>query len=100
MAVHLSDDYPMPTITERIEKLEKRLKQEKALNQRIQARIRTAARKKERKEDTRKKILLGVMVLSMIDQGKITADIVKENLDDALTRDDDRALFGLPPRSE
>ena len=51
-------------------------------------------------EDTRKKILLGVMVMAMIDQGNIRADQVKEYLDETLTRDDDRALFNLPPRSE
>ena len=51
-------------------------------------------------EDTRKKILLGVMVLSMIDQGRIGADQVKAALDESLTRDDDRDQFNLPPRSE
>ena len=61
---------------------------------------RTSSRKKQRLEDTRKKILLGVMVMAMIDQGNIRADQVKEYLDETLTRDDDRALFNLPPRSE
>ena len=87
----------MTKLDEQIESLETRLKQKKALRQKTQARIRAEAQSKQRKEDTRKKILLGVMVQSMMDKGKITADTVKENLDETLTRDDERALFNLPP---
>ena len=90
----------MPTVEERIAKLQKRLKQEKALNQKIRARARYAAKKQERKEDTRRKILTGAMIENRIEKGQIEQERVTGWLDLYLTRDDDRALFGLSLMSD
>lgn len=50
-----------------------------------------------RKEDTRKKILLGALVLSMVDKGEWPKEKLDSSLARFLTRDQDRALFTLPP---
>ena len=88
--------HKMPNVTERIAKLEKRLDEEKALNQRIQARIQT----RKRKEDTRRKILFGAILWKRYDDGNWPrADQVKALLDESLKKDGERALFNFPPLS-
>ena len=86
----------MPTVEERIAKLQKRLRQEKALSQKIRARARYVKQKQERKEETRRKILDGAMLQNRIEKGRLTLEEVNGWRDLYLTRDDDRALFGLP----
>ncbi len=49
----------------------------------------------ERTEDTRRKILVGAILLAKIEQGEFEQRRLKRWLDKALTRKDDRALFGL-----
>ena len=82
-------------ITERIETLEERLKQLKARQQRIEARRRALASRRSRREDTRRKILVGAIVLAKVEQGVIQESVLRGWLKGALTRPDDRALFGL-----
>ena len=82
-------------ITERIETLEERLKQLKAKQQRIEARRRALASRRSRREDTRRKILVGAIVLAKVQQGVIQESVLRGWLKGALTRPDDRALFGL-----
>jgi len=53
------------------------------------------ASRQERRADTRRKILVGAVVLAKIDQGVFEASVLRGWLDGALTRPDDRALFGL-----
>lgn len=51
----------------------------------------------KRKEDTRRKILAGSVALNHADHDpKFGADL-KAQIDKNVTRDDDRALFGLAP---
>lgn len=50
-------------IDERIESLEERLKQLKARQQRALARARTVVNRTVRREDTRRKVLVGAVVL-------------------------------------
>ena len=50
-------------IAERIDSLEARLKRLKAQQQRAQARARTVQNRTARREDTRRKILVGAIVL-------------------------------------
>jgi hypothetical protein len=45
---------------------------------------------------TRRKILVGGIVLTKVQQGEIDNELFRGWLDRALTRADDRALFGLP----
>ncbi len=86
----------MAKIDERIETLEARLKQLKVRQQRIEARARSLASRRARKDDTRRKILIGGTVLAKIEQGVFDESVLRGWLDGALVRADDRALFGLP----
>jgi hypothetical protein len=85
----------MPKIDERIEALEAKLKQLKVQHQRKEARARTVAAKKSRREELRRKILVGAIVLAKVETGEIEEKILKQWLDPAVTRPEDRALFGL-----
>jgi hypothetical protein len=82
-------------ITERIETLEGRLRQLKAKQQRIEARRRSLESRRTRRDDTRRKILVGAIVLAKVEQGVLEESVLRGWLKDALTRPDDRALFGL-----
>ena len=90
----------MPGIDDRIADLEKRLKQAKALKQQQVARSRAAEKKRQRSEDTRRKILVGAVILAKVDHGEWPKERLREWMDKALTRADDRTLFGLPTLSE
>ncbi len=61
----------MAKITQRIESLEERLRKLKAKQQRVVARQRTLASRRARRDDTRRKILVGAIVLAKVDQGVI-----------------------------
>lgn len=84
-------------VVERIESLEQRLKKLKAQQQKTQARRRTVESRRSRREDTRRKILAGAIVLAKIDQGQFELESLMAWLDQSLTREDDRALFDLQP---
>jgi septal ring factor EnvC (AmiA/AmiB activator) len=81
--------------TEKIDALEQRLKQLKVQRQRTEARKRTHEARRTRREDTRRKILVGAIVLAKVDQGVMDAEQLRGWLRAALTREDDRALFDL-----
>jgi len=85
----------MVKLDERISSLETRLKQLKARQVRLEARKRALASRRARKDDTRRKILLGATVLARIDRGELEWPTVQIWLDAHLTRADDRALFEL-----
>ena len=87
----------MPGIDDRIADLERRLKQAKTLKQQQVARERTAEKKRRRSDDTRRKILVGAVILAKVEQGEWSKERLREWMDKALTRADDRALFGLLP---
>ena len=86
-----------PKLEERIESLEERLTQLKARQLRIEARKRALASRRARKDDTRRKILIGAIVLARVEHGWLPEAELRTWLDAALTRPDDRALFGLDP---
>ena len=86
----------MATIEERIAALEAKLKQEKAKKQQIEARKRAVESKRKRSEDTRRKILVGALILARVERGEWPQEKLLAMLDATLTRDDDRALFDLP----
>jgi len=88
----------MPKLDQRISELETKLKQLKTRQQRIEARARALASRRERKADTRRKILIGATVLARIDRHELDHADLEAWLDAHLTREDDRALFNLPPR--
>jgi hypothetical protein len=85
----------MPKIDERIETLETKLKQLKVQQQRKESRARTVAAKRARGEELRRKILVGAVVLAKVEDGSFEEAILRGWMDAALTRADDRELFGL-----
>jgi hypothetical protein len=85
-------------IAERIESLEERVRQLKARQQRIEARWRSIESRRARRDDTRRKILVGAIVLAKVEQGVLAESVLRGWLEGALERDEDRALFDLPPR--
>jgi len=80
---------------DRIAALETRLRQLKCQQMRVEARRRYLASRLERKADTRRKILVGAVVLAKVEQGVLQNATLRGWLDGALTRSDDRELFGL-----
>lgn len=82
-------------LDERITGLEEKLKQLRTRQQRIEARKRALLSRRARAADTRRKILVGAIVLAKVDQGELEADLLRGWLDQVLTRDDDRRLFGF-----
>ena len=82
-------------LDERIQTLKERLEQLKARQARIEARKRALASRRERKDDTRRKILAGAILLAKVESGDIDARTFKRWLDKALTRKEDRELFNL-----
>lgn len=85
----------MATIEDTIATLETKLKQAKAKKQQVEARKRAVERKRTRAEDTRRKILVGAAILGKVERGEWPETNLLAMLDAALTRPDDRALFGL-----
>ena len=83
-------------LDERIARQEEKLKQLRTQQARIQARSRALASRRARKDDTRRKILVGAVVLAKVDQGVLEEEKLRTWLDAALTRADDRELFDLP----
>jgi len=89
----------MSKIEETIAALENQLKQVKALKQKIEARKKALASKKTRALETRKKILIGALMLEKMERQEETRIGVIAELDQFLTRNSDRALFNLPSKS-
>jgi hypothetical protein len=85
-------------INDRIESLEARLKKLKVRQQRAQARARTVAHRTMRREETRRKILVGAIVLARVEQGLLEESVLRGWLEGAVERAEDRALFGLGVR--
>ena len=79
----------------RIAELEQKLRQLKAREQAVEARRRTLESRRSRKADTRRKILVGAIVLARVERGEISESDLRRWLDGALVRSDDRVLFNL-----
>jgi hypothetical protein len=88
----------MPKLDEQISTLQERLKQLKLRQQRSEARKRALDAQRERKAETRRRFVVGEVVLAKVEQGEMDRGQLRAWLDQALTRQDDRALFDLPPK--
>ena len=86
----------METIDNRIEATELRLKKLRAQKQQLEARKRAEESKRKRSDDTRRKILVGAAILAKVERGEWPQARLLEMMSKTLTRQDDRALFGLP----
>ncbi len=80
---------------DQIAALEARLSQLKKRESLANARLRRLGSRRTRKDDTRRKILVGAIVLAKVEQGVVAEADLRRWLDGALRRADDRALFGL-----
>lgn len=87
---------------EQIKEMEAKLKlakeQLKAKDAMIAARKRAAEGKVARKLETRKRVLLGAMTLAMMKSEPESGEKIMKRMDAFLTRDDERAVFGLAPK--
>jgi hypothetical protein len=86
----------MPKLDDQILTLQEKLLQLKLRQQRVDARKRAIWADRERKADTRRKILLGTLILEKMRLGDIDQAQISTWLNSALTRAADRALFSLP----
>ncbi|HQB65470.1 MAG TPA: mobilization protein [Fibrobacteraceae bacterium] len=82
-------------IEKKIEAQLEKLKQLKAQKQAIEAREKTKQKEQERKDDTRRKILLGSYLIKKM-QNEANKEKILAELNEYLTEDRDRQLFGLP----
>lgn len=85
------------TLESRAEKLREQLKQIEARQRAIEARERARKSKAERSADTRRKILLGAMLLDAMKADDALRASMLDRLGKYLERDRDRALFNLDP---
>jgi len=87
------------SIEAKIKAQETKLKQLKAQKQKMEARQRAEAAKITRQQDTRRKVLVGAVILAKVERGEWPKEKLLAMLDSTLTRADDRALFGLSPET-
>jgi len=80
------------------EAAKKKLQQLKNRQADAEARELRRAMAGERADETRRKILIGALVMHMIEQGDMTQAQLLGKLNGFLVRDGDRALFDLGPR--
>ena len=80
---------------ERIAALEAKLKQLKVVQQRKEARARGVEARRTRREEMRRKFLVGAVVLARVETGEIEESTLKQWMRPALTKPEDRQLFGL-----
>ena len=82
----------MTSRDEKLKKLEDKQSHLRAQIQKLKAREAT----EERKRDTRKKVVIGAIILEMVKSGEWPEDKLNGLLDRKLTRLRDRELFDLP----
>jgi phage shock protein A len=85
---------PKLTLEQKIEQQEQKLKQLKAQKQAVEAREKVRKKEQERKDDTRRKILLGSYLIKKMEDENSKQKILAE-LNEYLTEDRDRKLFDL-----
>ena len=79
-------------------RLDDLLKKREQLNAQIQ-KERNKQSKQKRKDDTRRKILLGSLMMDLMKKGELDEKKIMKRLDGFLTRDTDRKLFALPEKN-
>ncbi|MFA0870838.1 mobilization protein [Acinetobacter baumannii] len=82
-------------LEKKIEAHLEKLKQLKARKQAIEAREKSKQKEQERKEDTRRKILLGSYLIKKM-QNEANKEKILAELNEYLTENRDRQLFDLP----
>ena len=80
-------------------KLDQLTKKREQLNAQIQA-IKSKEAIQKRKDDTRRKVLIGGVVMKMLRTGEMSQDRITKMLDKHLEKNADRALFDLPENTK
>ena len=76
-------------------KLEQLLKKQEELKAQIR-KEKNKLSQAQRKQDTRRKILLGALMIDMMKKGELDEKKIMKHLDSFLTKDIDRKLFDFP----
>ncbi len=74
------------------------MKQLKAQKQAFEAKEKKRVAEQQRKDDTRKKILLGSYLLKKMGESEVNNQRILAELDEYLIEGRDRKLFGLPEK--
>jgi hypothetical protein len=82
-------------LDEKVEAQRVKLEQLKVRQVRLRIRLQFPAAKQARLDKTWRKLMIGATILAKIERGKFDRKKRHAMLDEALTRKDDRALFGL-----
>lgn len=85
----------MATIEEKIEALAAKLKEAKAEKSRAEAKKKALLNKQLRADDTRRKVLLGSLMIQMMEKDPAFKNHVYSQLPSFLTRDNDKKLFNI-----
>ncbi len=85
----------MPKLDEQISTLQDKLGQLKLRQQRIESRKMALNAQRERKAETRRRILVGAVIMAKAQRGEIDPALLRSWLDESLTRIEDRKMFGL-----
>jgi len=80
-------------------KLDDLLKKREQLNSQIQ-KERNKHSQQKRKEDTRRKILLGALMMELMKKGELDEKKILKRLDGFLTKEMERKLFDLPEKNQ
>ena len=88
------------TLEKKIEAQLEKLKQLKARKQAIEAREKSKQKEQERKDETRRKILLGSYLIKKMQANEANKEKILTDLNEYLTEDRDRKLFDLTPLNE
>jgi len=84
------------TLEKKIEAQLEKLKQLKARKQAVEAREKSKQKEQERKDDTRRKILLGSYLIKKMNENEANNEKILAELNGYLTENRDRQLFKLP----
>jgi uncharacterized small protein (DUF1192 family) len=85
----------MKNMEERIATMEEQLKRLKARHQEAENKRRRTEAEQAKKDDARRRHLVGTIVLEKVERGEIAEAQFQKWLDAALTRPEDRVLFKL-----
>ena len=88
---------PKLTLEQKIEQQEQKLKQLKAQQEAKLAKEKERQKEQDRKDDTRIKILLGSYLKKKMDSNPDFNSQILDELENYLTAERDRKLFGLSP---
>ncbi|OYQ77518.1 mobilization protein [Wohlfahrtiimonas chitiniclastica] len=85
----------LDALEKRIQEQTEKLNQLRAQKQKAQNRLRAKEREQKRKDDTRRKILIGACMMKLAEDNPDANDRMLRQLDRFLTEERDRKLFQL-----